>query len=446
MTAAGVHIPAEQLQPEWDRLQHLGYCLSLSRQGKTVETGSLKELKALQQHVERLRAPDGVWERALGLRLSPIEWDILVCVLAPDLEPRVGWMFQNLQPGGGQPYPCRALIQELLALEPLQAQALQLALGQQAPLCARGLLTAQNDDPYHPITPQPWLAPRLRGQAFAPPAPPGATLVEMEADWSHLVLPESRLRQLREFLLWVEHRHTVVEQWGGLSVGGPLALFSGPSGTGKTLAASVLARQLSWPLYRVDLGRLVSKYIGETEKNLNRLFDAAHQRPMVLQFDEADALFAKRGEVKEARDRYANMEVSHLLARIEQHQGPCILTTNLRKQMDSAFARRFQMVVEFPRPGLEGRQALWDKLLPPKAPRAGDLDLSLVARAANLTGGGIRNAALHGAYLAASEGADIGLRHVALGIWRELAKDERPQSPRVLGPLADALPEEVFND
>ena len=151
----------------------------------------------------------------------------------------------------------------------------------------------------------------------------------------------------------------MVGLWHGQSVGGPVALFTGPSGTGKTFAAAVLAGALGWPLYRVDLGRLVSKYVGETEENLNRLFDAAHGQPMVLQFDEADALFAKRGEVKEARDRYANMEVSHLLTRIEAHDGPCILTTNLRKQLDSAFTRRFQLVVEFPRLDAAARSELW---------------------------------------------------------------------------------------
>jgi SpoVK/Ycf46/Vps4 family AAA+-type ATPase len=223
-------------------------------------------------------------------------------------------------------------------------------------------------------------------------------------------------------------------------VGGPVALFAGPSGTGKTMAASVLANALGWPLFRIDLGRLVSKYVGETEENLNRLFDAAHGRPMVLQFDEADALFAKRGEIKEARDRYANMEVSHLLTRIESHRGPCILTTNLRRQMDAAFTRRLQMVVEFPRPDSSARAALWERLLPPRAPRADGLCVARLADAAALSGGQIRNAALHAAYLAAGAGEDIDLPHAALGIWRELTKDGHECSPTALGDLAAHLP------
>jgi SpoVK/Ycf46/Vps4 family AAA+-type ATPase len=245
---------------------------------------------------------------------------------------------------------------------------------------------------------------------------------------------------LREFLLWVEQRSTVEEQWGGIFVGGPVALFTGASGTGKTFAAAVLASELGWPLYRVDLGKLVSKYIGETEKNLNALFDAAHGRAMVLQFDEADSLFSKRGEVREARDRYANMEVSHLLTRIEAHCGPCILTTNLRKHLDSAFARRFQAVVEFPRPAAAARAALWQRLLPPRAPRRDEVDPALLGAAVHLSGGGIRNAALHAAYVAAGEGRAIGLSHVALGVWRELTKDGRDVSLIDLGPLARHLP------
>jgi SpoVK/Ycf46/Vps4 family AAA+-type ATPase len=202
----------------------------------------------------------------------------------------------------------------------------------------------------------------------------------------------------------------------------------------------VLAAELRRPLYRVDLGLLVSKYIGETEKNLNRLFDAAHGRDVVLQFDEADSLFGKRGEVKEARDRYANLEVSHLLTRIEAHDGPCILTTNLRRYLDAAFLRRFQVVVEFPRPDAASRRRLWDRLLPPAAPRAPDLDLDLVAGAVNLTGGAIRNAGLHAAFLAADADTPIETAHIAVAVWRELGKDGRELSPTALGALAAGLP------
>ena len=271
-------------------------------------------------------------------------------------------------------------------------------------------------------------------------APPGAIRVRQRASWEELVLPAEREIMLREFLLWLKHRDTVVHQWGGKTVGGPVALFSGPSGTGKTFAATVLATELGWPLYRVDLARLVSKYIGETEKNMGRLFDAVHGRPMVLQFDEVDALMSKRGEIKEARDRYANMEVSYLLTRIEDHEGPCILTTNLRTQIDKAFSRRFQIVVEFPRPDEAARMRLWSLMVPPRAPRHADVDFDLLARAVNLTGGNIKNAALHAAYLAADDNRCISMAHIATAVFRELAKDRPQLSQNDLGPLAEYLP------
>ena len=273
--------------------------------------------------------------------------------------------------------------------------------------------------------------------------PPGAYPVRQQAHWDDLVLPGDRELMLREYILWLRHRNTVVGDWGGADVGGPVALFSGPSGTGKTFAARVIASELGWPLYHVDLARLVSKYIGETEKNIGLLFDAAHGQEMVLQFDEVDALMSKRGEVKEARDRYANMEVSYLLARIEDHQGPCILTTNMRNQIDKAFTRRFQMVVEFPRPDEAARAKLWQRMLPPLAPLADDVDVQILANAVNLTGGNIRNAALHAAYLAAGDQQPIGLSHIAIGVYREFAKDRLQLNKSDLGSLASHLPSHV---
>lgn len=432
------------LAPEWERLQLLGYCLSQSRQGREIPEPELKRLQDLQSQVEEKRG-HGVWNAVLPPGLSPLEIDIVACVVGPEVEPRLGWMYQSLQPGFTQPYPSRALLQELLALDPPWAAKLLAALSPGAPLCAQRLIRVEADQPYRPMLPEPWLAARLMGRNQDDPPPPGTTRVRTDIDWDGLVLPEERKAMLREFLLWIRHRGKVVGEWGGTPVGGPLALFSGPSGTGKTLAAAVIAHELDWPLYRVDLGRLVSKYVGETEQNLNALFDAAHGRPMVLQFDEADSLFAKRGDIKEARDRYANMEVSHLLSRIEAHEGPCILTTNLRKQLDSAFSRRFQMVIEFPRPDARARVRLWQRLLPPRAPRDKAVDPEFLAGCASLTGGGIRNAALHAAYLAAGEGCDIQLRHAALAVWREITKEGREASVQELGPLAVHLQEDPID-
>jgi len=436
------------LAPEWERLQLLAYCASVSRGGSALAGADLTRLRELQTAVEALRVPGGIWECLLGMNLAPLEWDVLAAVVAPEFEPRLGWQYQNLQAGQGAsaaPWPSRALLQELFALEAHQGEHLRTALAATAPLRAHGLLIA-GDDAWQPLRPEPALVARIAGRRWQPAAPPGAEAVPGQAGWDDLVLPTDRLRMLREFMLWIAHRATVEGAWGGERAGGPVALFAGPSGTGKTLAARVIAGALDWPLYRIDLGRLVSKYVGETEENLNRLFDTAHEQPMVLQFDEADALFAKRGEIKEARDRYANMEVSHLLARIETHRGPVLLTTNLRRNLDAAFTRRLQMVIEFPRPDATARTLLWQRLLPPRAPRAEGLDIAELAGAVALTGGQIRNAALHAAYLAAGDSGVIGRAELALGIWRELNKDGRECALAELGPLASDLPPEVRDE
>jgi hypothetical protein len=430
----------ELLRAEWERIELLGHCLAQGRRGQEVSGEALSRLEQLQIQIEVWRAE--AWSGVTRDELSSHEYDLLACAVAPEAEPRLGWMFQSLQPASPQPYPTAALVHDLLALDAVEANQLYAALAPDAPLRRRALVRMDGEDPYQPIRPGPGVAARALGRYEAEEVPPGAVRVRMQPRWSDLVLPPDRVTMLRELLLWVRHRDKVVEEWGGGDCGGPLALFAGPSGTGKTFAAAVIAAELEWPLYRVDLGRMVSKYIGETEKNLNRLFDTAHGRPMVLQFDEADSLFGKRGEVREARDRYANLEVSHLLARVETHQGPCVLTTNLRKNLDPAFIRRFQVVIDFPRPDAGSRRQLWSRLMPPRAPRLPEVDPDFLGDSVNLTGGGIRNAALHAAYLAAGEGVPIGLPHVALAVWRELGKDGRELTRADLGPLSEHLPED----
>jgi hypothetical protein len=447
MNAAPVEAPSlATFDAEWQRLDFLVWCLSRGRRGESVTDAEIGRLRELQGQVDALRSPGGMWETTLGFGLGPMEYDVLACALGPEAEPRLGWAFQSLQAGSSHPWASRSLIQELLALDSGQAEMLRTALGAGSALRRRRLVRVEHDDPYRPITPEPWLVARLIGRPQDLPPPPGATLVDQAATWADLILSRGRLAMLKEFMLWIEQRGTVVETWGGQRVGGPVALFAGPSGTGKTYAASVIANTLGWRLYRVDLGRLVSKYVGETEENLNHLFDAAHGQSMVLQFDEADALFSKRGEVKEARDRYANMEVSHLLTRIEAHDGPCILTTNLRKQLDSAFTRRFQMVVEFTRPDATARAELWRRLLPPRAPLAPEVEPGTLGNAVALTGGAIRNAALHAAYLAAGRNQPIGLAHLAHAVYRELSKDGREIALQELGMLAAHLPAELIDE
>ncbi len=441
MSIAASTLSPGSLSIEWDRIELLGHLLSESRQGRQGAPATLERLQKLQASVAQQRRQGQGLMSLTAKDLSPMELDVLACVLAPEAEPRLGWLFQNLQPGAPQPYPSVALLQELLAVAPEEGPRLYAALAESAPLRRLGLIEVDGNDPFQPVRPVAGVSARLLGRPPVTGDLAGASLIRVKAAWDDLILPADRMIVLHEYLLWVTQKNKVVQEWGGEDCGGPVALFAGPSGTGKTFAAAVLATKLGWPLYRVDLGRLVSKYIGETEKNLNRLFDAAHGQPMILQFDEADSLFSKRGEVKEARDRYANMEVSHLLARIEYHHGPVILTTNLRQHLDPAFARRFQVVVDFPRPDAEARTRLWRRLLPPRAPGSAQMDVAFLGRAVNLTGGNIRNAALHAAYLAAGDGQRITLPHIALSVWRELGKDGRELSPSDLGALAAHLPE-----
>ncbi len=430
----------DSLDAEWDRMEALALCLIDTRQGREPPGELLETLQGLQDQVMEIRRRVLGWSRLNVDGLGFLGMDVLAAVVAAEVQPRVGWVFQNLQ-GGGTPFASAALLQDILALRGREVAELRRALAPSGPLRTRKLIASGTCDPYEAIRVDPGALSTLMGWSDLGAPPPGATLASAAVDWDALVLPDMQKRMLGEFLAWIRGRKRVVEDWGGADVGGPIALFSGPSGTGKTFAASVLATKLGWPLYRVDLGMIVSKYIGETEKNLNGLFDAAHGREMVLQFDEADALLGKRAEVKEARDRYANMEVSHLLSRIEQHRGPCILTTNLRGHLDTAFMRRFQAVIEFPRPDAEARAALWSRLLPPKAPRAAEVDPQMLGQAVALTGGGIRNAALHAAYLAADTGQEIGLATLALAVWRELGKAGKPLARKELGELAAYLSE-----
>ena len=212
---------------------------------------------------------------------------------------------------------------------------------------------------------------------------------------------------------------------------GVSALFTGPSGTGKTMAAEVLANELRLDLYRIDLSQVVSKYIGETEKNLRRVFDAAEEGGAILLFDEADALFGKRSEVKDSHDRYANIEISYLLQRMEAYRGLAILTTNMKEALDPAFLRRIRFVVQFPFPDAGQRAEIWRRIFPAAAPTA-DLSVDRLARL-NVAGGNIRNIALYAAFLAAEAGEPVRMAHLLAAARAEYAKLERPLTEAEIG-------------
>ncbi len=248
------------------------------------------------------------------------------------------------------------------------------------------------------------------------------------ARWDDLVLPELQKQTLLQVAAQSRNRMRVYEQWGFADRGrrglGLSVLFAGPSGTGKTLAAEVLAAELDLDLYRIDLSAVVSKYIGETERNLKQVFDAAETGGSVLLFDEADALFGKRAEVKDSHDRYANIEVGYLLQRMETFQGIAILTTNMKSSLDKAFQRRLRFQVDFPSPDVRQRKAIWRRVFPEQTPTEA-LDPERLARL-NVPGGSIRNIALNAAFLAAEEDVSIAMAHVLQATRMEVEKAERP--------------------
>ncbi len=244
--------------------------------------------------------------------------------------------------------------------------------------------------------------------------------------WKDIVLPPDSMEQLREICHQVEHRGVVHDQWGfgrkpslgkGLNV-----LFAGPSGTGKTMAAEILAHELALDLYKIDLSSVVSKYIGETEKNLARIFTEAETSNAILLFDEADALFGKRSEVRDAHDRYANIEVGYLLQRMEEYEGIAILATNLRQNMDEAFVRRMHAIIEFPFPDEEYRRRIWEVAFPEEAPVGNDVDVGRLGREVRLAGGNIRNIALAAAFYAAGDGKKIRMSQLSRAARREHGK------------------------
>ncbi len=251
-----------------------------------------------------------------------------------------------------------------------------------------------------------------------------ATKVTARMGWDDLILPPDQLGQLHEICDRMHYAHIVNEAWGfgSRASRGSSALFSGDSGTGKTLAAEVIARELGLPLYKIDLSSVVSKYIGETEKNLSSIFGEAQAGSAILFFDEADALFGKRSEVKDAHDRYANIEVAYLLQRIETYDGMCILASNFRHNLDDAFTRRLDFIIDFPVPDAEYRRRIFEVHFPPNAPLAPDVDLGEIAAKYRLSGGNIRNVTLTAAYLAAADGRVITATHIRSAVRRENQK------------------------
>ena len=285
-----------------------------------------------------------------------------------------------------------------------------------------------------------------RGARYASVSSVGELAARLDAAyrWDDLVVPERQRMLLRSISAYLRHRDRVLSDWGyertvartqGLKV-----LFAGESGTGKTMGAQVLGAELGLDLYRVDLATVVSKYIGETEKNLERIFTAADGSNAILFFDEADALFGKRSEVSDSHDRYANIEVAYLLQRMEAYPGAVILATNYKRNIDDAFIRRLDFVVDFPFPEADDRRRIWSLVIPAAAPVADDVDLDFLATQFKLSGGAIRNCSLAAAFQAADEDSEIQMRHLVRAVAQEYAQAGPVDARSRLRPLPRVRP------
>lgn len=451
-----VHTPRTEfdlrvLDAEWARVAMMVAIAEADRGGPELAEGFADRFAEVGRAVADNRAA-GVWAGLSGAvaaelldQFVHLDLDLLALALAADARPALGARLHALQPNLTYPWPCLAVIEGLLMLDNgADIAALYDRISPTAPLVAGGLLRVAGEGPYQQVKATALAQSAVLGRVTDVTPPPGAVLETRRARWTDLVLPPQTIRALHDFVAWLQFRDQISD-WGGRACSGPLALFTGASGTGKGLAAMVIASELSeatgepWALYTLDLGRVMSKYVGETEENLNRLLDALDGRRAILQIDEADGLFGKRGEVTDARDRYANLEVSHMLSRFERHSGPVILTSNYRSNIDSAFLRRFQMVIEFPSPDAEARSALWTALIPPDAPRDSKLDMDELANAVRLSGGAIQNAAHYASILARNAGEPIARGHLARAVWAELGKENRQIRLSEIGSLAGHL-------
>ncbi len=267
---------------------------------------------------------------------------------------------------------------------------------------------------------------QMEGTELIPSSGTRLQLLPATRTFAELKLPGAQYQKLQQICRMISAKEQVLEQWGfgqKFSYGNGISiLFYGAPGTGKTMAAQVMANELGMPLYRVDLSQLISKYIGETQKNIGRIFEEADKCDCILLFDEADAIFTKRSDVSDAQDRYSNAETAYLLQRIEQYSGVSILATNLLQNFDDAFRRRISYMVHFPMPDAALRKELWESIFPKDTPIAGEVDALMLAQAFELSGASIKNAALHGALLAASEGVPVGMKHLLGGIENEYGK------------------------
>jgi hypothetical protein len=387
--------------------------------------------------VRRFHGTGPLAELVATAGLSVAEAVVLVAAVAPYADERFGALYGMLTDRPG----IAGLTGEVART--LMARSFRGRLDAAVMLSARGRLRGQGllslappGDLSGALTPEPGLVAWVLGRPSEPevassqfPARPLATVHSL----ADVVLPAVARARVDELAARITHRDLVVGDWGfGAhhdNAAGLIALFHGPPGTGKTMTAAAIAASVDVPAYLVDLSALISKYIGETEKALAKVFDRAARQRCILVFDEADAVFGARTEVGDAHDRYANQEVSYLLSRIEQHSGVVILTTNFVANIDAAFQRRIHVMVEFPEPGPAERERLWAAVAPPRLPVDGRVDLAALAHRYPLTGAQIREATVDAAYLAAANGRVVTGEHLVTGIRRQYEKAGKSVPP-----------------
>ena len=407
-----------------------------------IHTGDFKQLNIIKSFIESIKSPlivssserisaklrsiltfdvykpssqeqRKIWENVLGTRTT--ETDVVIDDLISH--------FNLTAPEINSAY-IKALTKDKLETDKLETDKLETDKLETDKLEINKLATDKPDTPLYPSPSVLWDSCRTQAQ---PKLDELGQRIHLKATWEDLVLNETQIQTLQSIAAHVQQRIQVYQKWGFAGKGGRglgiSALFSGLSGTGKTMSAEVLANELNLDLYRIDLSTTVSKYIGETEKNLRRIFDAAEGAGAILLFDEADALFGKRSDVKDARDRYANIEVSYLLQRMEEYQGLAILTTNLKDSIDTAFLRRIRFIVKYSFPDTKQRQEIWRRVFPKDTPTE-ELNFAKLARL-NVAGGNIRNIALNAAFIAAHRGEPVRMNHIKLATQSEYMKLER---------------------
>lgn len=435
----------DRLGPEWERVFLLLQVAVSHRKDKPVSAETMNALASSSANVETLRKT-GVWEpveKLTGFRVArePLIFDFIALAILPTVRPSSVFGLTNLQhPVSSDPAPTAAAIYDILALDGRDDADFADALAGIDELALRGIIRCDGSGALRSFHPGALLTKLLYGTDQPVSTPSGVVRMPAGKALETVILPRrnrSRLLEVLDIARFKDHARK-----NGEHLGGPVVLLAGGPGTGKSYAAGALAHDLGCPLYRVDFGMVMSKWVGETERNLNRIFDSLSGLGAALLIDEADALLGKRVLVKEGRDQYANATVGHLLARFERHDGIVFLTTNLMENIDDAYFRRFDFVIGFPRPSESARRKIWNNHLPAQCTDGERFTLIQMAGSVALTGGEIANAAAMARAFAHAENAFVTPGHLAHAVWREITKTPRTVARRDLAALAGFLKSE----